>query len=170
MRYLIDVEPLFADRCDAGRRLSPALAAEAWRDPVAIGLARGGVEVAAEVARGLEAPLDVVAVRKVGHPWQPEYALGAVTPGDGEYVRGPNGLDDEQLAAVVEAAKGEAERLDRRLHADQPGLDLAGKTALLIDDGLATGATMIAALRWAKAWARRVSWRPSRLRPPRASR
>jgi putative phosphoribosyl transferase len=115
-----------------------------------VGLARGGVEVAAEVAQALAAPLDVVAVRKIGHPFQPEYAIGAVTPGDGVYVRGPNGLTDEQLTAVVDETKVKAVALDQRLHADHPALDVADKTVLVVDDGLATGATMIAALRWAK--------------------
>jgi putative phosphoribosyl transferase len=151
LQYVIDVEPFFADRRDAGRQLAGALAAERGRDVVVIGLARGGVEVAAEVARSLEAPLDVVAVRKIGHPLQPEYGIGAVAPGDGVYVRDRNGLTDEELAQVVAETKEKASLLDRRLHADQPPLELAGKTALLVDDGLATGATMIAALRWARA-------------------
>jgi putative phosphoribosyl transferase len=151
MVYLIDAEPLFADRRDAGRELARALVGEHGRELVVVGLARGGVEVAAEVARSLEAPLDVVAVRKIGHPLQPEYGIGAVTPGDGVYVRGPNGLSEEELAQVVEQTKEKARLLDRRLHADHPTLDLAGRTALIVDDGLATGATMIAALRWARA-------------------
>lgn len=115
-----------------------------------MGLARSGVVVAAEVARALAAPLDVVAVRKIGHPWQPEYAIGAVTPGNGVYVRSRNGLTDEELAMVVEEAKANAALLDRRLHAEHPAIDLDRKTVLVVDDGLATGATMIAALRWAK--------------------
>jgi predicted phosphoribosyltransferase len=145
------LEPLFADRREAGRELAAALESERGPGLVVVGLARGGVEVAAEVARVLDAPLDVVAVRKVGHPWQPEYGLGAVTPRGGVYVRGPNGLTDEQLAAIVETTRANAERLDHRLHADHPALDLSGRTALLVDDGLATGATIVAALRWARA-------------------
>ncbi|HSC90468.1 MAG TPA: phosphoribosyltransferase family protein [Gaiellaceae bacterium] len=142
--------PLFADRVDAGRLLGQALEAER-EDAVVVGLARGGVVVAAEVASRLALPLDVVAVRKVRHPWQPEYALGAVTPGDGVYVRGPDGLTDAQVQAAVDAAAGAAAELDRRLHAAVPPLDLAGRTAVLVDDGLATGATMVAAVRWARA-------------------
>jgi len=149
-QYLLG-EPLFADRRDAGRELAAALEAERGADTVVVGLARGGVEVAAEVARVLGAPLDAVAVRKVGHPWQPEYGIGAVTPGGGVYLRGPDGLSDEELAAVVEETQAKAAALDERLHAEHPALDLGGKTALLVDDGLATGATMIAALRWARA-------------------
>jgi predicted phosphoribosyltransferase len=89
-------------------------------------------------------------VRKIGHPLQPEYGIGAVTPGDGVYVRSTDGLSGEELAEVIEQTKEKASLLDRRLHADHPALDLGGKTALLVDDGLATGATMVAALRWAR--------------------
>lgn len=148
---LMGLDPTFADRQDAGRRLAAALSRERGPELLVIGLARGGVEVAAEVARSLEAPLDAVAVRKIGHPWQPEYGLGAVTPGGGVYVRSANGLTEEELAAAVEETKAKAALLDRRLHAHDPPLEPAGKTVLLVDDGLATGATMIAAVRWAKA-------------------
>lgn len=151
MERLLLARPLFLDRIDAGRRLGGALLDERGRDRVVVGLARGGVQVAAEVARALEAPLDAVAVRKIGLPGQPEYALGAVTPGGGVYVRGPNGLTDEQVAQAVATAKGQALELDRRLHARRASMSLARKTAILVDDGLATGATMIAAARWAKA-------------------
>lgn len=151
------VEPLFADRFDAGRRLACELRRERGPDTLVIGLARGGVQVASEVARELEAPLGVVAVRKVGHPWQPEYAIGAVAAGDTVYVRGTDGLTEAELAEAVERAKLDAEKLDRRLHAGRRPLDLDGKTVLLVDDGLATGATMIAAARWARSHgARRV--------------
>ena len=139
------------DRREAGGALAAELEGERGPELAVVGLARGGVQVAAEVARALAAPLDVVAVRKIGHPLQPEYGLGAVTPGDGVYVRGPDGLSEEELGAVVEATKAKAALLDQRLHAEEPPLDLRGKTALVVDDGLATGATMIAALRWAGA-------------------
>jgi putative phosphoribosyl transferase len=150
VQLLLGAHPQFADRRDAGQALAAALEGERGHDLVVVGLARGGVEVAAEVARALEAPLDVVAVRKIGHPWQPEYALGAVAPGDGVFVRAADGLSEEQLAGAVEATKANAAALDRRLHHEQPALELGGKTVILVDDGLATGATMIAALRWAK--------------------
>jgi len=150
LRVLIP-DPLFADRREAGRRLAAALEGERGPALVVVGLARGGVETAAEVARTLAAPLDVVAVRKVGHPLQPEYGIGAVTPGDGVYVRAHDDLTDEQVAAAVERAKVKAALLDERLHADHPPLDLVGKTVVVVDDGLATGATMVAALRWARA-------------------
>src|SRR3970282_1439691 len=143
--------PLFRDRPEAGGAVAAELEGERGPELAVVGLARGGVQVAAEVARALAAPLDVVAVRKIGHPLQPEYGLGAVTPGDGVYVRGPDGLSEEELGAVVEATKAKAALLDKRLHAEEPPLDLRGKTMLVVDDGLATGATMIAALRWVGA-------------------
>lgn len=148
---LIRPSPLFADRSDAGRALAAELEGESGPELVVVGLASGGVEVAAEVARMLAAPLDLVAVRKVGHPVEPEYGIGAVTPGDGVYVRGPDGLTEEEVARAVEASKANAAALDRRLHGEHGPLDLDGKTVLVVDDGLATGGTMIAALRWVRA-------------------
>jgi putative phosphoribosyl transferase len=148
---------VFADRREAGQLLAEQLLSEKRHDPVVIGLARGGVAVAAEVARALEAPLDALAVRKVGHPWQPEYAIGAVTPGGGGYLRGHDGLTDEQVESAVETARRKAEALDARLHAHRPAVPISDRACLLVDDGLATGATMVAAVRWAWAeGARRV--------------
>jgi putative phosphoribosyl transferase len=142
---------LFADRVAAGRRLGEALAERELGDAVVVGLARGGVPVAAEVARRLSLPLDALAVRKVGHPWQPEYGIGAVTPGaDGIYIRAHDGLDEETLRRIVHEARAKAEALDARLHERHDRLGLEGRTAVLVDDGLATGATMVAAVRWAR--------------------
>jgi putative phosphoribosyl transferase len=141
----------FPDRFEAGRELARSLAGHEPEATVVVGLARGGVQVASEVARVLGAPLDAVAVRKVGHPLQPEYALGAVAPGGIAYVRAHDGLTNAELAAAVTAAQRAADDLDRRLHRDQPPVPLAGRAAVLVDDGLATGATMIAAAQWARA-------------------
>jgi putative phosphoribosyl transferase len=144
--------PHFRDRTDAGRQLAAALVGVPLADAVVIGLARGGVVVAAEVAHSLDAPLDAVAVRKIGLPAQPEYAIGATTPGmAGVYLRGDDGLPKHELQRVVVTARAEAEELDAALHAGRPRVELHGKTAVLVDDGLATGATMIAAVRWARA-------------------
>jgi len=149
--------PLFRDRREAGKRLAAALAARRFEHGLVVGLARGGIEVAAEVASALGIPLDALAVRKVGHPAQPEYAIGAVTPGGGAFVRGHDGLSDADVEAAVAAAGRKAEELDRTLHAERPALDVARATAILVDDGLATGATMSAAVRWARrAGAKRV--------------
>jgi predicted phosphoribosyltransferase len=144
----------FRDRADAGRQLAAVLATAAIGDEVVVvGLARGGVTVAAEVAAALGAPLDAVAVRKVGHPRQPEYALGAATPGaDGVFLRDSGGLGEAELTAVVERATASAEELDRKFHDDRRlPVDLHAKVVVLVDDGLATGATMIAAIRWARS-------------------
>jgi putative phosphoribosyl transferase len=143
--------PLFRDRRAAGRALAHELEHLRGADAIVVGLARGGVPVAAEVAARLHLPLDVVAVRKVGHLFQPEYGIGAVAPGGVVYIRGPNGLTSEQVEAAVEGARARAEELDRQLHDDTTPLSLAGKTCVLVDDGLATGATMLAAIRWARA-------------------
>jgi putative phosphoribosyl transferase len=150
-RWILGFIPLFADREEAGRSLAEALRAEVDAGAVVVGLARGGVVVAAEAARLLGLPLDAVAVRKIGHPRQPEYAIGAVAPGDGVYVRASDGLTAAQVQAAVAATKTQAAELDRRLHAEHPPIDLAGRSCILVDDGLATGATMIAAARWARA-------------------
>lgn len=145
--------PLFGDRREAGRLLADELEDERSAGTVVVGLARGGVVVAAEVARGLGAPLDVVAVRKVGHPDEPEYAIGAVTPGDGLYLRADAeaGLTEAEIEGAVAAARARAVALDGRLRAGRAPVELAGATAVLVDDGLATGATMVAAVRWARA-------------------
>jgi putative phosphoribosyl transferase len=93
----------------------------------------------------------------VGHPLQPEYAIGAVTPGDGVFLRDAEDLTEDEVAAALDAAKTKAAVLDRRLHEKRPAAGLEGKSCLLVDDGLATGATMIAAVRFAKSQgARRV--------------
>ena len=129
--------PRFADRAAAGRRLADAL--PDIPDAVVAGLTRGGVPVAAEVARALRAPLDVVVVRKVGHPDQPEYALGAVSE-DGVILPDdvPADLAAQQLALARELAA--------RLRGGRPPRALAGRAAVVVDDGLATGRSMTAAL------------------------
>ncbi len=147
----------FLDRYDAGRRLAQWLGPERADDGIVLGLARGGVLVAAEVAARLRMPLDVLTVRKVGHPLQPEYALGAVVAGGEAYLRSTDGLSEEEVRAAVASARAQADALDRRLRAGREPIDIAGRACLLVDDGLATGSTMIAAIRWARAaGARRV--------------
>jgi putative phosphoribosyl transferase len=154
MTVLGDGPAQFEDRADAGRRLGASMAG-AYAAPVVVyGLARGGVPVAAEVARALGAPLDALVVRKVGHPQQPEYALGAVTADGPPYLRALRGLDGAAaplIRARVEAASAEARSMDERLHLDVAALSPEGATCILVDDGLATGATMVAACRWARA-------------------
>jgi putative phosphoribosyl transferase len=148
---------VFENREEAGQRLAEAIVVDPGEDAVVVGLARGGVVTAEEVARALRLPLDALAVRKVGHPWQPEYGIGAVTPRGGVYIRANDGLTERELADAVAAASRKADELDARLHARRAAIDVAGRTCLLVDDGLATGATMTAAVRWARQrGARRV--------------
>jgi len=151
----------FADRAEAGRELARLLARFADDRPVVVGLPRGGVPVAAEVARALGADLDVIVVRKLGVPDQPELAMGAVGEG-GVLVRNPDvirlaGVDDATVAAVERRERAELERRVRRFRRGRPPLPLAGRTVIVTDDGIATGATAHAALRVARALgARRV--------------
>jgi putative phosphoribosyl transferase len=143
------METRFRDRSDAGRRLGERLSSLRDEDVLILGLARGGVVVAAEVARALRATLDVVVVRKVGAPHNPEFGIGAVGPGgarafDADVVArlGLSADDLDRLAAPEEA------ELRRRLTAyrdGRPAPEVAGRTAILVDDGLATGVTASAA-------------------------
>jgi putative phosphoribosyl transferase len=137
---------LFADRADAGRQLATRLEHLRGTDLVVLGLPRGGVVVAAQVARALEAPLDVLVVRKLGHPDQPELAIGAIGEG-GVRVLTPDlsvreGIDPSVLQSV-ELREAEVLR-DRvaRLRRARPRLDLLGRVALIVDDGIATGSTI----------------------------
>ena len=142
----------FVDRADAGRRLASLLAGLDRQGglPVVVGMARGGVPVAVEIARALGAPLDVVVARKLGHPRQPELGLGAIAEGG---VRVVNVALVEQLhvdGAVLDAVAGrEVEELERRrrvYRGDRPPVPVAGRTVVLVDDGLATGFTARAAI------------------------
>lgn len=142
---------LFLDRVDAGRRLAAELEPTELGGGVVVGLARGGVPVAAEVARRLSLPLDALAVRKIGYPGQPEYGVGAVTPGQGGvYVHSRDGLGERELARLIDREAAAADLLDDALHQRRRPVGLAGEVAVLVDDGMATGATMVAAVRWAR--------------------
>jgi predicted phosphoribosyltransferase len=138
----------FRDRAEGGAALADLLAAYAGRsDVVALGLVRGGVPVAAEVARRLRIPLDALVVRKLGVPWAPEVAFGAVGPG-GVQIRNDEiatRLDDADIDTVLRHETAELRRRERRFRRGRPPLALTGRTVLLIDDGLATGATASAA-------------------------
>jgi putative phosphoribosyl transferase len=144
-----DYLPLYDDRFHAGRLLSEELGS--WARPeLVVGLARGGIQVASEVAKALGAPLDALAVRKVGHPRHAEYATGAVAPGLGAYLRDAD-VSDQELAEALAHARLAADALDWRLHEGLEPLVIDEKDILLVDDGLETGATMVAAARWARA-------------------
>jgi putative phosphoribosyl transferase len=146
-----DGEARFVDRRDAGRRLAALLAEFSCENPIVVGIPRGGVPVAGEVALALAAPLDLVLVRKVGAPGNPEYGIGALAEGDvvvidEEAVRRLR-LDAAELGAVVGRARRELAERSARPYARRPRLAVAGRTVLLIDDGLATGHSAQAAAR-----------------------
>lgn len=112
-----------------------------------LGIARGGVLVAAPAARALWAPLDVCVIRKIGHPAQPELAMGAVSSfGDVTLTDHARDLSPGDLQARIDDARGRAQALDARLRGDRLPIDLAGRAVILIDDGIATSATMLCAI------------------------
>lgn len=142
---------LFSDRADAGRWLALRLGHLAGRRQLLVlGLPCGGIPVAAEVARALDAPLDVLVVQRLPAPGQPDLALGAVAHGDVE-VRDARlitrlGLDADTVATLAERERRELRRRERAYRGDRPYPDLADFVVLLVDDGVATGATMLAAV------------------------
>ena len=143
----------FLDRSDAGRQLAGALAGYKDQHPVILALPRGGVSVAAEVAAALDAALDLILVRKLGVPAEPELAMGAVVDGavpivvrNDDVIR-ITGVGETEFNATRDAELAEIERRRRRYLGDRERADVAGRTAIVIDDGIATGATIRAALR-----------------------
>jgi predicted phosphoribosyltransferase len=140
---------MFQDRYDAGRRLAQAL--EQYRDenPVILGLPRGGVVVGYEIARAMAAPLDVLVVRKLGAPGAEEFAIGAIAPGaillSRELVAGL-GVPQEYLESIIAREADELARRERVYRGTRQPLELKGRTVILVDDGLATGATAQAAV------------------------
>lgn len=146
----------FADRGEAGRRLAAALSAyKADSRALVVGVPRGGVPVAAEVARLLALPLEVMIVRKIGAPGRRELAIGAVGDGDvrildSDLIRQLQ-VTVEELESATARAEAEREERDRRFRLDLPPLDLRDRRVILIDDGAATGSSMLAALAVARA-------------------
>jgi putative phosphoribosyl transferase len=136
---------MFADRVDAGRRLAKRLEHLRDRDVVVLGLPRGGVPVAFEVASALNAPLDVLVVRKVGVPFQPELAMGAVGEGGfrvvDERVVERAGISPDELLGAERRARTELESQVARFRRGRERVDLAGRVVVIVDDGIATGST-----------------------------
>jgi len=144
---------IFRDRRDAGQQLADVVAARhaGSSDVVVLALPRGGVPVGYEIAARLGAPLDVLIVRKLGVPGHEELAMGAIASGDIRVVdqrlaRLAN-VTREELERVVERERAELARRERLFRGDRDGVDVTGKTVILVDDGLATGATMLAAVK-----------------------
>ncbi|MBC2900569.1 phosphoribosyltransferase [Streptomyces cupreus] len=143
---------LFRDRGHAGRELAQKLRSRHEKDPVVLALPRGGVTVAQEVARALDAPLDVLVARKIGAPFQEELGVGAICGDDppvfDDWALGRLGLTEATLAPIVARERAELHRREELYRHGRPALDLRGRTVIVVDDGLATGVTARAALRW----------------------
>jgi putative phosphoribosyl transferase len=141
----------FVDRCDAGRYLATFLERYRGKGTVVLGIPRGGVPVAGEVARQLDADLDIVVARKVGEPFQPELALGAVTANGGQYLNEDLivevAVSRQELNAAIAREQEVARQSEAHFRSGRPPVAIAGRTVIIVDDGLATGATMRAAAR-----------------------
>jgi putative phosphoribosyl transferase len=145
------VSRIFRNRAEAGRALAQRLLKHAPKRPIVLGLPRGGLPVAFEVAKALDAPLDALVVRKLGAPFQPELAIGAIASGgirvlNDELVGTVTGIDEGVLDEIIARETAELQRRERILRDDRPFPDLSGRDVILVDDGLATGATMCAAI------------------------
>jgi predicted phosphoribosyltransferase len=154
---LATVGGVFRDRADAGKRLAASLGGP-WHEPVVLGLPRGGVPVAAEVAGALGAPLEVFVARKIGAPGHAELGIGAIAEGDVVVTTDTVTLlrvSEDDLARRVDAEREELHRRVRRYRGDRPLADVRGRDVILVDDGLATGVTAEASLRALRAMAPR---------------
>jgi len=147
----------FANRSEAGKQLAKALEHYRGQDVVVLALPRGGVPVATEVASHLGAPLDLLLVRKIGVPWRPELAIGAVIDGSNPtVVRNEktirfSGVSDAEFDDICQSQLAEIERRRRLYFADRPPAEIAGRIAIIVDDGIATGATVRTAVTGLKA-------------------
>lgn len=142
---------LFADRKEAGKMLAASLTEYRGQNALVLGIPRGGVPLAAEVAEVIEGELDVLVARKLGAPGSPELAIGAVTSNGGRYLNDrlieEIGVSNDYLQWITAAEMDEAHRRETRFREDRPAPKIEGRTVIVVDDGLATGATMRASVR-----------------------
>lgn len=135
----------YRDRCDAGAALGKELLKRRdWNDPVVLALPRGGVPVAAEVARLLDAPLDILVVRKIGHPQHEEFAIGAIAGGGTIVMNSQSSgflgdVPQADVDRVIEREQSELQRRERLYRSDHPAVPVQGREVIIVDDGLATG-------------------------------
>jgi len=147
----------FRDRVEAGERLAAELVNhDLSADVVVLALPRGGLPLGFEVAKALRAPLDVVVVRKLGVPWQPELAMGAIAGGsvqvlDRDLIASLR-ISQHDIDAAIQKERIEVERREKLYRGGRPGTDLHARTVLLVDDGLATGSTMLVAVRYVRTF------------------
>ncbi|HEY3244380.1 MAG TPA: phosphoribosyltransferase [Phycisphaerae bacterium] len=150
---MLKTQTQFRDRLDAGRQLAARLSDRRAEQPIVLALPRGGVVVGYEIARALEAPLDIIAVRKIGAPFQEEFGVGALVDGDDPEIL----LDEQTLRALgltradlhdqIERELLEIRRRERLYRGDEPRVDVRDRTVIVVDDGIATGSSVRAALR-----------------------
>lgn len=148
--------PLFTDRLEAGRMLAENLEEYRGRHALVLGIPRGGVPVAAEVAKAIEGELDVIVARKLGAPGSPELAIGAVTANGGRYLNerliGEMGVSEDYIDRVTQSEMEEAHRRETAFREGRPPPEIEGRIVIVVDDGLATGATMRASVRSVKQY------------------
>jgi len=137
---------VFQDRREAGRLLGERLQARPWTNPLVMALPRGGVPVAYEVAQALHAPLELMIVRKLGHPLSPEFAIGAIASGGVVVMNAGERIPAFALEKIVERERAELARREALYRGGAPAPEIRGHDVFLVDDGLATGATMSAAV------------------------
>jgi predicted phosphoribosyltransferase len=146
---------IFKDRQQAGEKLAAALTKYRAKKPLILGIPRGGIIVAYEIAKALNAPLDIIVARKLASPSQPEYAIGAIAPGGIKILNSEAvqyfGLDKHDLDEIITQEKQELERRMQIYRAGKKALNVKNKTVIIVDDGLATGLTAKAAVRSVKA-------------------
>lgn len=145
---------IFKNRQEAGQKLAAELENIRDENPIILGMPRGGVVVAYEIARILHAPLDVIVARKIGAPTQPEYAIGAIAPGDVRLFNvealAAMGLSEVELENLVAQEKREMDRRTKLYRQNRPALDLKDRVVIIVDDGVATGLSALAAVRAVK--------------------